>query len=327
MDNNDRIREVRQTKIRIVVAVVLAVAAVLIITAVVRGRKADAVTAADLAKENVTGTNAGDVSKGIAFLEEKEAVSTESIENKIRAQEAADQSEQRDQILSDLENGSGDIWSLFSDAVILGDSRAMGFSTFEYLPTDRVFASTGDTVDQMEQYFDQISTLNPSVIFVCYGMNDILKQLNPDGATIASLFRDELSKLRQAAPEAKIYVNSILPASAAGQADQPSLSVVPDVNAALKQMTQEEGYGWIDCDGIVSEHQDMYDEDGVHFVTDFYPIWAKQMMLQVYAPEGEASDGGSTGDAADSQESTDTGGTDTGSEDVSAENVNGTSGE
>ena len=39
------------------------------------------------------------------------------------------------------------VWQEFSDAVILGDSRAVGFSYYSFLDASRVLASSGERID------------------------------------------------------------------------------------------------------------------------------------------------------------------------------------
>lgn len=49
--------------------------------------------------------------------------------------------------------------------MILGDSRAVGFSYYQFLPENQVLAKNGATIDDIPDYMDQIVALNPSSIF------------------------------------------------------------------------------------------------------------------------------------------------------------------
>lgn len=49
----------------------------------------------------------------------------------------------------------------------------------------------------------------------------------------------------------------------------------------MKTMAEEKGYHFIDNTQMAQEHQDLYQEDGLHVQPDFYKYWAANMMAGV----------------------------------------------
>ena len=65
-----------------------------------------------------------EIAQGIAYLEALETTGVRGVQEAIRANETEQIREKLDDLLAKIESGEADIWSYFSDAVILGDSRA-----------------------------------------------------------------------------------------------------------------------------------------------------------------------------------------------------------
>ena len=73
-----------------------------------------------------------------------------------------------------LETLKGDrLWDAFDDFVFLGDSRVVGFDVFGILPSDRVLAGSGDTINSITDNIDTVKAFSPKYIFISYGINDI----------------------------------------------------------------------------------------------------------------------------------------------------------
>ena len=116
-----------------------------------------------LSGQNIT---TDDIKEGRAYIEGLEATDTASVEEQV---EELRKKERK----AALESGDLDVWSQFTDIAILGDSRAVGFYSYNLVDESRVFATGGATIRDIEQYTDQLVALNPSSIIFCYGLNDI----------------------------------------------------------------------------------------------------------------------------------------------------------
>ena len=51
-------------------------------------------------------------------------------------------------------------------------------------------------------------------------------------------------------------------------------------NNALKAMCKELNLTYIDNSYIIEDHPDYYAGDGIHVVSDFYPLWMNNMILK-----------------------------------------------
>ena len=213
------------------------------------------------------------VTQGIAYLESLENQDTQAINEvikTIRVKESLD--------LADADESA--IWSRFEDAAILGDSRAVGFSFYQLLPEDQVMAESGAVITDVSKYIDQLKKLNPELVFLCYGVNDVKSGLWPETADYAAECAAQMQAVMKALPESKVYMNSILPAGGNAIWDA-SYARIDEYNAALKAMTAERGLGYIDNTVVAQEHQGLYQEDGLHLQTDFYKYWAANMLTGV----------------------------------------------
>lgn len=82
-------------------------------------------------------------------------------------------------------------------------------------------------------------------------------------------------------PDATIYINSILPAVGVGLDADPDYPRIDEYNDALQKMCEEEGWPYIDNTQLAKEHENLYQEDGLHVETEFYKYWAANMLTEV----------------------------------------------
>ena len=47
-------------------------------------------------------------------------------------------------------------------------------------------------------------------------------------------------------------------------------------------MCARDGYHFVNNDKIAEEHKDLWEIDGIHLLSTFYPYWAVNMMMAVY---------------------------------------------
>ena len=96
------------------------------------------------------------------------------------------------------------LWDSFEDYVFLGDSRVVGYDVFGYLPSERVLAEAGDTINSISDNMDTIRELSPKYIFISYGINDIGIGYWPTKEEYAAAFADKLHDLQKAVPDAQM---------------------------------------------------------------------------------------------------------------------------
>lgn len=209
--------------------------------------------------------------------------------NYIKSLEKADISETEQQIKeikrterkAALESGEQDVWKYFNDSVILGDSRAVGFEYHGFVDENKVFAEGGATIRNIPDYIEDIKKINPSSIILCFGLNDIsIGYWKTSEEYIQEL--DEMRKLLlDSIPNATVFVNSIIPAVDPAFEKSEKWRNIPDWNTAIKAHCEEESVPYIDISGVIEEHKDLYDIDGIHMKKEFYPFWAIAMIMEV----------------------------------------------
>ena len=236
--------------------------------------------------------NAPKTREGISYLAELEERDPAEVEKTVRLREVerlrlemeADRENAMNERMDSLENGS--IWDQFRDSAILGDSRALGFSVFDFLDSSRVFADGGHTIRDIPESIEALKTLNPDVVYLCYGLNDAGIGYWDSGEEYAAELDERLTQLQQALPDAMIVVNSILPATEAAMNYSPSWRKIPAFSSAAKALCESRGVPFVDNDTLGEEYMaTMWNEDGVHLHKEFYPIWAKNMLITAITAE------------------------------------------
>ncbi len=223
-----------------------------------------------------------EVNDGRKFIESLEAKDTAPVEEIIKKNMQEDLKAMRAERAKQLLSGETDIWPLFQDYVIMGDSRAVGFYFFGCLPEERVLAAGGDTIFEIGHHEEELEKLNPSFIYLCYGLNDVSIGYWPTPEEYVKEFLIELDILKQQAPNATIIISSILPARDPAFDLEPSWYNIPKYSDAVKQMCEDYGYYFCDNQNIVDEYPELWDPDGIHFREAFYPYWGANLLEVTY---------------------------------------------
>ena len=242
---------------------------------------------------------------GLTYLRELSSRDLSAIDATLAAQKKAHENAERDQRLKELTDGTVDVWSYFTDYVFFGDSRAVGFSYYGFLSESRVIADSGWTIRDLEANLGEIVSMNPSSVYLAFGLNDIGLGFWNTPEEYAEEFKTVLASIKEKLPNASIYVNSILPTTDAAAAEHDDAwKQIPEYNKALSKACLETGHTFIDNDPLVADHTDMYDLDGIHMIKEFYPLWAANMMLTIYSGGVPLSPGSGAEGTGDSTEGT-----------------------
>mgnify|MGYP002510965710 FL=1 len=212
------------------------------------------------------------ISRGIDYLTSLENRDVASISEQIDRIKAS-------QTMEQLEADENAVWKAFDMAMILGDSRAVGFRFYEFLMDAQVIAESGRKITDVPDDMDKIKSISPKQIFLCFGLNDIKSGLWPEPEDYAAAYKEIVMYLNQELPGTTIFINSILPATGAGYASFEGYARIPEYNAALQEMAQENGYKFIDNSTVAYEYADLYEQDGLHLQKDFYQHWAASMIM------------------------------------------------
>lgn len=223
-----------------------------------------------------------EVASGVQWLQEQEAHSPDDVEAELKAIRQAELDAMRDEWRAKLYSGEISVWSLFEDYAMLGDSRTSGFTYYGYLAPERVFADSGATIKKVIDHLEELVALNPSIIFLTYGINDVGIGYWPTPEDYVNEINNTLALLKEHLPNATVYVCSIIPALEPAFKRGPAWREIPDYNDAVRAFCEENGTRYVDITQLCEEHTDLYQDDGVHLLGGFYPLWGTELIAEVY---------------------------------------------
>ena len=205
-----------------------------------------------------------DTEQGVEYIKAAESEDIATIEQKISQLEQQDGGDDTDRSCKEK----------FASSVVMGDSITEGFSEYDVLNASSVVSKIGVHLNELDEQVQQVKELDPQVIFLAYGMNDVISTAG-DTDQFLEEYETLVDQLREEVPNAHIYVNSIFPVADSAVKKEPELAQISEYNTALKGMCDEMQVGFIDNTELVEDQY--YEEDGVHFKAEFYPIWAERM--------------------------------------------------
>lgn len=208
-----------------------------------------------------------DIRQGVQKLKELEKLDTAKVEAEIAAVEKKHAQEQEDWKNRPLSEK-------FSKAVILGDSITSGFIGYEILDSSKVVAQKGVHLKELDPLIETTANLKPQVLFLALGLNDV-SMTGGDSEKFIVAYKKVLASLQEKLPNTRIYINGILPVTPKGIKKYPDYVHIPEFNAALQALCEEEDLIYIDNAPLVKD--EYYEPDGEHMKIKFYPIWAEHM--------------------------------------------------
>ena len=212
-------------------------------------------------------------------MQRREPVDLHEEARRLRAEKLAAQNgvllddieaEQR-KILSMTEWNMADIARWYDDAAIVGDSIVRQLRLFHMLDAP-VFAEGGIHLSVNLSLLDEVEAASPSVIFLCFGMNDVgVFQERVD--RYVERYSNVIRRLQTALPEATIYVHAALPVTEACVREDADYRFIGLYNEEMKKVCPELGAYFIDSSFILEARPDLYSSDGRHPNRPYYPMW------------------------------------------------------
>lgn len=222
---------------------------------------------------------------GIAYLEalelkdpsEVEQIRKDIYERKLDAQ--------RDQLVQQLMSEMDDPWGMFRDYCIMGDSRAVGFWYHKFLDKGRCIADGGHTIRNITANMDRLVEMAPGTLYLCYGLNDSSIGYWDSADAYVGEYMQIIREIREKLPDTKIVVSSILPARDPAFERSTKWRRIPEWSAALEKACQENGIAFANCDDLYDDYPNLWDPDGIHFRKEFYPHWARYLLVATLMEE------------------------------------------
>lgn len=287
-----------QLRIRGILIILVLVVAIFVVLRVVKGQRQNVIRAS---VERIREMESGEVSaieKEIADKKEAERSEARRLLLEQAKQKAALQEEATDEaqpadtasveaVMAQIESGEVDVWSLFDDLFILGDSRSEPFAYYELVDPAHVFAVKGLNLRRAEEGIDQAVAAAPGGLIFTYGLNDANGNWASTEDFIAK-YESVIDSYKAALPEAKIYISSIVPVTQHALSKDSTLEQIPAYNEKIKELCEKKGYYFIECGSLLSEHEDLFEPDGQHFTKPLYDEWAKLMIEEVLKHDADA---------------------------------------
>lgn len=99
----------------------------------------------------------------------------------------------------------------YDNVVFIGDALATGISDYSFLSKSHTVGNYNLTASRADAMISDVTSDNPSKVFVMLGLNDINNNASKNSDTIAQNIVNVANDIKTAAPKTSVYIVSILP--------------------------------------------------------------------------------------------------------------------
>lgn len=166
-----------------------------------------------------------------------------------------------------------------ADVVFFGDSITQDSDFKAHFPQYNIvnLGYGGDTLRGMNSRISMVEAVKPEKVFVMGGVNSLS---DSNLAQSVEAYRQLICNLREALPNAELYIQSVLPVSKNREMAQNrarSNETIRAFNDCLRKLSKELGVVYIDLYSLYEEDGQMNPQlstDGLHLKTEAYKLWA-----------------------------------------------------
>lgn len=169
---------------------------------------------------------------------------------------------------------------IFKNSVFMGDSQTEGLKVYNVLNPTSVVAKKGANLVSSRDNISTLSNLNPSNVFLLYGMNDILIY-KEDIDSFINDYSYLVKEIKQKLPNTQIIVNAIFPVDEAVLKRRVDYKKIDDYNKKLNDMCEELEVQFIDTAHLLKEDNTLFEGDGMHLKPLFYTKWINILIKEV----------------------------------------------
>ena len=173
--------------------------------------------------------------------------------------------------MTDADWNAADIVRWFENTAIVGDSIIRQVRLFHFLDAP-VFAEGGIHISVELPLLDQVEAAHPSVVFLCFGMNDV-GVFEDRVDRYVERYSNVIRRLQASLPDAAIYVCAALPVTAERLAEEPKYGYLDLYNREMEKACPGLGAYFVDSSFILEGHPERYNVDGRHPREEYYPMW------------------------------------------------------
>lgn len=174
--------------------------------------------------------------------------------------------------------------SIQADAVFFGDSITFG-SNFQVAFKDKVIVNMGipgNGVGELTARADMLTAVNPKKIFIMIGINGLK-------ADAIEYFKEKYQELIDAVrvncPDAKIYLQSVLPISVDQELAYTDNNTIIQFNEEIENLSNSNDCTYIDIHKFYYDGSQLKPEvttDGIHLKSEAYQSWIDLIRAYIY---------------------------------------------
>ena len=182
----------------------------------------------------------------------------------------------------------------WNNAMFMGDSIAVPFSSAGGIPADRVAAVGGDTAQKGLKQVSKVVAKKPPMVIANYGTNDSAYYYETESQKKHrnKWFKENYVKLikqvKEGSPNTKFVLNQVFEANR-----DPWTKTIPEIQPIVSEIASETGSTLVDVREINKQGTDYHLSDGIHFKSSFYPVWLNALKSKLVG--GGAGFGDDTG--------------------------------
>ena len=176
--------------------------------------------------------------------------------------------------------------SYFDDALFVGDSRTVGIQLYGTLKNADYFCDKGlaaykiDTASVNGQTLDGVLKAKKyGKIYVMLGINEVGNNFD---YTIKA-FNSTIDKIKQAQPDALIYIMANLHVTTGAQTSTISNERINYLNASFSQLADYKTIFYIDVNPVFDDNDGALrsdaSNDGVHVLANYYETWCSWLCM------------------------------------------------
>lgn len=163
-----------------------------------------------------------------------------------------------------------------AEIAFIGDSLTSGGNFQDYFPDRKIInlGYGGDTIVGVTQRVSMLKNTTPEKIFLLVGINGLT---NFNGDISLESYSNLLSAIKEAVPDAQVYVQSLLPISNEKTKElMCSNDTIVKFNESIKNLTEQNQMTYIDLFSKFEENNYMKADltvDGIHINSKGYDVW------------------------------------------------------
>lgn len=184
----------------------------------------------------------------------------------------------------------------FDDALFIGDSRTVGISNYGTLKNADYFCDIGLSAYKIDNSYvngktvwEFLSGKKYGKIYVMLGINEV----GNDFEYTVAAYRKLVDGIRQAQPDALIYLQGNLHVTTAGQTQYITNERIDILNSRIQELADNKKTFYICVNGVFDDENGAltadYASDGVHVLAKYYATWCDWLCQNTVAPAAPAA--------------------------------------